>query len=395
MRITPPLLIADFHAIRPAHVVEQTASFAWLAAAHTEAESRRAHAAGEPFEGPRFFERMRRHIARFGCGADRIATRGHEIGDCAHTRWDEMEIYRFDRPGHPEGGGMLARTQRYARAADGIFARFYAEEDRPPSDLVHVTCTGYVSPSAAQKLVARRGWGSATRVTHAYHMGCYASLPALRIGGGFRALGAGLRSPGERTDVVHTEMCSLHMNPLRHEPEQLVVQTLFADGFIRYGIVAAPSWKGGGPALEILALHEAIVPDSEGSMSWIASDWGMEMTLARDVPDRVAVVLSAFVDRLFAHAGLSAADERGGALFAVHPGGPRIVDRVKEGLALDEAQIAHSRRVLREIGNVSSATLPHVWMAIAHARDIAPGRLVVSLAFGPGLTVCGAIFRKV
>ena len=391
--MSEPLFLTDFQSLRPAHVIEQAESFAWLAAAHTEAEARLAHAEGRAFEPARFHDRMRKHLGRFGCGADKIERRGHALPDCAHTRWSEMEIYRLaDRA---EGEGMLARTQFFARAADGVLARLYAEDDAPPGDLVHVTCSGYVSPSAAQKLVARRGWGGHTRVTHAYHMGCYASLPAVRIGGGFVALGKGLRSGASHTDVVHTEICSLHMNPLRHEPEQLVVQTLFADGFIRYKIRHAASHDGRRPALEILALHEDVVPDSDESMSWICSDWGMHMTLARDVPDRIAGVLSAFVGRLFEQAGLDQARHRGEALFAVHPGGPRILDRVREGLGLDESQIAASRKVLREHGNMSSATLPHVWMALGDAREVRAGTLIVSLAFGPGLTLCGGIFRKV
>ena len=103
-------------------------------------------------------------------------------------------------------------------------------------------------PSAAQRLVAAKGWGAATRVTHAYHMGCYAAFPALRMAAGFLSAPDSLRASGlKRVDVVHTEMCSLHMNPLHHAAEQLVVQSLFADGVhppIRY---ATPTSTRGAP----------------------------------------------------------------------------------------------------------------------------------------------------
>ena len=65
-------------------------------------------------------------------------------------------------------------------------------------------------------------------MTHAYHMGCYAAMPALRIAAGFVATGS------RRVDSSHTELCSLHLDPTDHRLEQLVVQSLFADGLIRY-----------------------------------------------------------------------------------------------------------------------------------------------------------------
>jgi predicted naringenin-chalcone synthase len=84
----------------------------------------------------------------------------------------------------------------------------------------------------------------------------------------------------------------------------------------------------------------------------------------------------------------------GEAIFAIHPGGPRILDYLEELLKLEKRQLRLSRAVLFQRGNMSSATLPHIWMAGASDGDLKPGTLVVSLAFGPGLTIAGALFRK-
>ena len=119
----------------------------------------------------------------------------------------------------------------------------------------------------------------------------------------------------------------------------------------------------------------------------------MHMTLARDVPDRIAGALRGFVLELFAKAGLSVSDLRG-AVAAVHPGGPKIIDRVREVLELSDTQVAASRAVLFDYGNMSSATLPHVWARVLADTDVPVGTPILSLAFGPGLTVCGGIFRK-
>lgn len=393
-----PFIISGFRSLEPTYLRSQRRTLDWLCAAHTQAEVTRAALEGRVLDEARVRSRMHAALTRFGCGEDKIATRGYELADCDHTNWREMPVYPLEE--RPEGAGMLARTQAFEKIADFALERLYAPDDAAPSELVHVTCTGYVSPSPAQKLVARRGWGARTRVTHAYHMGCYAAFPALRMACGSQSHPPSAPGARARTSVVHTEVCSLHVNPSNHEPEQIVVQSLFADGFITYDVTRALSANSPdslsrdtqGRSFEILAELERIIPDSDSAMTWRCSDWGMQMTLARDVPERLGAALLPFVTDLLDAAGLPSEQTRE-ALFAVHPGGPRILDRVQDALRLADTQMQHSRRVLRERGNMSSATLPHIWMAIANDSRLPAGVPVISLAFGPGLTLCGAVLR--
>ena len=121
---------------------------------------------------------------------------------------------------------------------------------------------------------------------------------------------------------------------------------------------------------------------------------GMHMILARDVPEHLVTVLGPFIEQLCDRAGLTHC-ERTKARFAIHPGGPKILDRAQLLLNLRDEQIEHSREVLLTRGNMSSATLPHVWMKMMADDTVADGQVVVSAAFGPGLTLCGAVMRKV
>lgn len=371
--------------VRPPHEVGQAESLAWLAAAHAESEAGLSSLGDTDREA--FRERMGKLIERCACGSDRIARRASVLADFTTTNWDAMEIYDLRR--HPRGQGMGARTRAFAAAATEYVCAAYATEDSPPADLIHVTCTGYASPSAAQLAVERRGWGAITRVTHAYHMGCYAALPALRMARGFVLADDTPDGAAPRVDIVHTELCSLHFDPAAHTLEQLVVQSLFGDGFIRYSVSADDD-----DAFEVLAVSERIVPDSADAMAWIASDHGMQMTLTRDVPARIAAALRAFVLELYAKAELDFATELSRTTFAVHPGGPKIVDQVCQLLELRDEQVGASRDVLHDCGNMSSATLPHVWMRILADPRVRPGTPVLSLAFGPGLTLCGSLFVK-
>jgi predicted naringenin-chalcone synthase len=377
------MLVGSFRLHRPRYEARQDEIAAWIADVHTQAEQTAA-ARGDAFDATAFHARMQRLIRHVCCGSDRIGSRGYSAAD--HERAEPEDTVLYDVSRTPSGAGMSARTDVYAREVEIAFEQLYQLEPDPPDDLVHVTCTGYASPSGAQLLVANRGWGSRTRVTHAYHMGCYAAVPALRIASGLARSAA-----GTRVDIVHTELCSLHFDPSLHTPEQLVVQSLFADGSARYTVRE----EGDGErAFRILALHEIVADGSEDAMKWRLGDNGMRMSLSREIPERLAQGVRPFLSDLFAKAGLDLARERERAVFAIHPGGPKIIDVVRDALGLDEPQVAASRRVLHRFGNMSSATLPHIWTDILDGDDAPEGTLVASVAFGPGLTFAGALLRK-
>jgi predicted naringenin-chalcone synthase len=120
----------------------------------------------------------------------------------------------------------------------------------------------------------------------------------------------------------------------------------------------------------------------------------MQMTLSRKVPDQIRAALGAFLDRLGEGAGMGAAQLVERARFAIHPGGPRIIDQIQEHLGLRPEQVQASNAILRDYGNMSSATLPHVWKTILDDDAVPAGTWIVSLAFGPGLTISGSILRK-
>src|SRR5688572_28397606 len=104
-------VIGNFRALEPTHRLSQAASLAGVAEAHTRAEQTRTEAIKESFDEHEFRLGIGRQLARFGCGADKIAYRGHQLSDCGHTRWSDMSIYRLHHT--PRGEGTLARTRAY------------------------------------------------------------------------------------------------------------------------------------------------------------------------------------------------------------------------------------------------------------------------------------------
>jgi predicted naringenin-chalcone synthase len=340
----------------------QKKSLEWLAEAHVALGG----------ADPRFIRAL---LSRYSASPDQIAFRQHELPDFTHRRWKEMRLFS------PKGSDTTQKAAFFDETVSSVFERLYPEEAPAPKAIVHVTCTGYNAPSGAQRLVSARDWGQSTQVIHAYHMGCYAAHPALRIAAG-----------QESMDIVHTELCSLHFDPTKHDPAQLIIQSLFGDGCIKYQVTREPSLQTA--SLEILALHDEILPNSTHVMNWAPSPLGFSMTLSKEVPLVFANALPQFVRRLFGKAGLDFSEEKEMAIFAIHPGGPRIIEMSEQILDLKPNQSAWSRHVLRNYGNMSSATLPHIWHRILK-DDLIPNRtLIVSLGAGPGLTLSGAIFRK-
>ena len=338
-------VLTDFQTIRPEHILSQQQTLDWIAKAHTAAQKE-----------PSFYSEIREKLLRLGLGPDKIQQRGVVIRDCLHENWEEMETYN---------GCFGKRMQLFDKTVTNVFEQFYSEKSLP-DHLIHVTCTGYVSPSGAQKIAAKSQ--TPITVTHAYHMGCYAAFPAIRMAMGLSS----------SVDVVHTEVCTLHMNPYLHDTGQLIVQTLFADGFIKYTV------QKEGPGLKVVSLYEEIIPDSNWAMSWGCESWGLKMTIAKEVPVLIARALPKFLEKLGASSKA--------ALFAIHPGGPKIIEQVAKILELEPWQIAHSRKILQTCGNMSSATLPHIWDLMLKDENIKDGTPIISLAFGPGLTLSGGVF---
>lgn len=336
-----------------------------------------------------------RLFERYGCKDHLLSTRYSYIHDFALPR-EEWEV--FDPEDPVSLGGWSRRTAAFNRFTEAIFDQLFpSDTESPPANLVHTTCTSYQSPSAGQILASRRGWGANTIVTQVYHHGCYAVVPTLRVGAG---LIGNARLQGRLNeavaDVVHTELHTLHADPVRRTPDHIIGHGLFGDGVISYrmwdpSFPAAPS----GRCLELLATHEEILPETSDFMCWSIVPSGMHMVLDKRIPEAVGCSINRFIDNLFNRAGLDRNNNLPASALALHPGGPRIIDQVRDVLGIDEERVTWSRKVLFERGNISSATAPHMWADILADPTSATGSLITTIAFGPGLTAAGAILRVV
>lgn len=294
------------------------------------------------------------------------------------------------------GADLDDRLTIFREHAREAFDRMYPDASDPPGELIHVSTTGYRLPSPAHELVSAQGWFGTT-VSHCYHQGCYGAFPALRMAAGSLAAShAGLTRDRGRVDIAHTEICSIHVAPDRCDAEHIICDSLFADGFIRYSAHTEAAFsKRSERGLEVLLCADMTIPHSLHAMTWRPIADRFDMTLSVDVPRLIAAHTEEFIGSLLRDAGLDLHADRKDIVWVIHPGGPAIVDLVGSCLRLSKDQIALSLDALRDGGNKSSATVPHIWERLLHDPAIARGTRVVSLAFGPGLTATAMLARVV
>lgn len=250
------------------------------------------------------------------------------------------------------------------------------------------TCTGYVAPGADLLLADELGMSEGLERLTIGHMGCYAALPALATASD------GVAARGGVAVVVSLELTSLHVQP-REEPmnrEQLVSHALFGDAAAAAILVPVDGRsEDSGRGLEFV--DAAVLTDTAGltEMSWRVTDRGFRMGLSPKVPDFLGRHVVGLVTGLLGRNGLAPEEV---AAWAIHPGGPEIIDVVAGRLVLDEETVAPSRRILAGYGNCSSATVLLILEEILSDESIMSGGPVVTLAFGPGLTLHAVLLKK-
>jgi len=288
----------------------------------------------------------------------------------------------------PKGQLIEIRMAFFKEKALLILDDFYKTEKEAPQHMIFVSSTGYESPNPLQQLLSEKNWE--TTHMNCYANDCFAAFPAIEM-----AIG-NLHNPFNnynQVDIAHVEFNSIHIDISDDRPENLIVMSLFGDGAITYKVKNDKSTKGNG--IRIDNIHQKLIPNSSDQMNWSLSSYQFKMILKPYVPLFIDEHIEVFVQQLFKNQIIRVEEARQKAIWAIHPGGPKIVDFIQKKLNLSDEQVSHSRQVLKDYGNMSSATLPHIWRDLIEDEAIKIGTPIVSLAFGPGLTVYGLVGEKV
>jgi alkylresorcinol/alkylpyrone synthase len=239
--------------------------------------------------------------------------------------------------------------------------------------LISVSCTGYMVPSLDAYLIQELGFRPNVRRLPITELGCVGGAAALSRAADFvRAF------PDGQALVVAVELSSLAF-----QPEDLSDANLISCAFFGDGAAAALVSGRQGPGVKVLDTESCIMPSSLDAMGFDLRDSGFHMVLSKEVPDILRREIRGLVDGLLERNGLSRADL---SAYLLHPGGAKILDYLEEELGLRRAETQPSWDVLRDVGNLSSATILFVLDAWLRRRPPAPGTYGIAVGFGPGIS---------
>ena len=207
------------------------------------------------------------------------------------------------------------------------------------------SCTGFTAPGLDQVIAERLGMSPTIERTLVGFMGCYAGVSALRT-----AYHIVRSDPAARVLVLNLELCTLHLQETP-DLEAVLSFMLFADGATAALVTAEPEGFG------LLDFRSRTLPDSADLITWRIGDQGFDMRLSGKVPGRIATALRRELEREDDGGLLRGQATQQIDLWAIHAGGRTVLDGVEQGLRLGRGALGWSRDVLRDFGNMSSATI--------------------------------------
>ena len=275
--------------------------------------------------------------------------------------------------------------QHYARTLGEQVAReclAQAAIDPNTVDLVITTsCTGFMIPSLDAYLANALGFSAHVKRLPVTELGCAAGAAALaRASDYLRAF------PTHTVLVVAVELPSLTFQVRDLSAANVVSSALFGDGAV--AVLLRGEAVVGNP--RIIATESTLFSQTTGLMGFELKDAGLHIVLSAEIPEVVCEQVPGLLDQFLGRQGLAVTDL---THFLLHPGGRRVLDGLGQCLGLSTEQIAVSQTILRDYGNLSSASVLFILDRFLTTERTRSGDLGLLLAFGPGFSAEALLLR--
>jgi alkylresorcinol/alkylpyrone synthase len=247
-----------------------------------------------------------------------------------------------------------------------------------PADVDHVifvSTTGLAAPSIDARLITLLGMDRHTRRTPIWGLGCAGGL-----GGLARAQEYVRAFPKHRALLVTVELCTLTIQSNDRSKRNLVALSLFGDGAAAV-LVSGDETGDGGP--QIIDTRSTLFPDSLDLMGWDVVDDGFRVIFGTRIPSVVTHHYHELASDFLREHGHTPADV---VHHIYHPGGAKVLHAYEQALKLDPHALDCSREVLRNYGNMSSATVLFVLQRFLETQAIKHDDVGLMCVFGPGFS---------
>jgi alkylresorcinol/alkylpyrone synthase len=275
---------------------------------------------------------------------------------------------------------LAEKSAMYAREATRLSAeaagRALAKANLEAGDvdyIIYVNTTGLATPSIDARLINVMGLRPDVRRTPIWGLGCAGGAAGLS-----HAHHYALAHPEARILVVATELCGLTFLAEDTSKSNLVATALFGDGAAA-AVICGDATSGEG--LATLATGSRFYPDSLDVMGWTVLQEGLQVVFAQRIPQIVEETAAEDIGAFLEPHDLKIADIEA---FLLHPGGAKVLAAYQQTLALNPAQLDLPRGVLRDYGNMSSATVFFVLERYLAQHGVGNGGHGLISALGPG-----------
>ncbi|MGL6236084.1 MAG: type III polyketide synthase [Segniliparus sp.] len=299
-------------------------------------------------------------------------------------RWANMSGIDEFYGGDPNAVSIHDRMRAFEQSAPPLAVaavnQLGLEAPEEITHLVIVTCTGFFTPGLDFAIIDKCGVPSSVERTNIAFMGCFSGVNGLKLAHHI------VRSePRAKVLVVALELCSLHLLGSQ-SLETMLSFLIFSDGCAAALVTAEET----GIAMD--SFKALVIPDTKDLMTLKIGASSVEMFLSGKVPGALGKTLR---DEAAMKLILNGAEKSSIDLWAIHPGGRSILDAVGEAVELSPQELAVSRHVLNNYGNMASATILFVFAEILRQNEskALSGASGCALAFGPGLTAETMLFR--
>jgi predicted naringenin-chalcone synthase len=270
---------------------------------------------------------------------------------------------------------MLEYKNRVTSLALDSTVRALDDANLKGSDITHlvtVSCTGFAAPGFDIKLIEKLAMRDSVSRLNVGFMGCHGMINALKMAAFIASAEA-----SAKVLICAAELCSIHFQ-YGWDRSNVLANALFADGSSAV-VVESSTTSSQRTLWEISKFRSKVVPQTEDIMSWNIGDNGFQMTLSPNIPDVIAGHLADWFSDWLHSSGLSVEEIDS---WAIHPGGPRVLESVESALRLSAQDLLPSREILARYGNMSSPTVIFILDRLRNRSGLA-----CVLGFGPGLAI--------
>jgi alpha-pyrone synthase len=250
--------------------------------------------------------------------------------------------------------------------------------------LVFVTSTGFIAPGVDVAIIKQLGLSPSVSRVVVNFMGCAAAMNGLRTAADYvRA------HPDRKAMVVCIELCSVNA-VFADDINDIIISSLFGDGCAAVVVGASQVQQPLAPGKVVIrSSFSRLLDDAEDGIVLGVNHNGITCELSQNLPKYIYAGLDPVVTEVLADSGLQKSDVD---LWAIHPGGPKIIEESVRSLGIPAEAAATSWDVLARFGNMLSVALIFVlelMTKIEATKAISTG---VAFSFAPGVAVEGMIF---